>query len=163
MDYVKNEKYINSRILVATNKTEKNFKFILPFQTFYKRMYQLLLEKIFEVQNEVDISHAVIIADRRNTHSEEEMNYICKRLYYNNPNIDFGYVIAESENYQLIQVTDLLIGAISYERKGLKTNTLKLKFIGFLKNTFATKGRLGASTPLSKKKLNVFIWIGEEY
>ncbi|MGI6375116.1 MAG: DUF3800 domain-containing protein [Anaerolineae bacterium] len=64
--------------------------------------------------------------------------------------------IVRSHEVQLIQLADLLVGALSYRARRLDTSSAKLALASHL------EGRLGrqlcATTPVTESKFNTFVW-----
>jgi len=125
-------------------------------------MYQLLIGKVFEIFEETDIRRIEIYIDRRNTHSDEELEQICKSVFYVS-NIDWAApCCVDSEERQLVQCIDIIIGATSYEMKNAKESKNKLEIIDTIKTSF-NKRRLNYSTKLEEYKYNIFVWRGSPY
>ena len=64
-----------------------------------------------------------------------------------------------SNEIGLLQLCDVLIGAIGYHQSGLKTNEGKLSIIDLIKKR--SRYSLSERTPLSEKKFNLFFWEGQ--
>ena len=118
-------------------------------------MYFNLLKVILEPQ-------AVyrIYLDIKDTHSAAKtkhlQNVLCNSIY------DFDRHIVEtiqpvhSHEVEQIQLADVLIGAICYANRDLKTSRAKLGIVETLRQT--TKYSLTRSTLLKERKLNLLIW-----
>ena len=61
-----------------------------------------------------------------------------------------------SHEVEILQLTDLLIGAISYINRGLNTSKAKNELITLIKQR--SKYSLVKSTLLRERKFNIFIW-----
>lgn len=61
-----------------------------------------------------------------------------------------------SHEVELIQLSDLLIGAVSYINRGLQSNPTKLELIDLIKKK--TGYSLTVSTFLKESKFNLFHW-----
>jgi hypothetical protein len=159
--YVRSAKNLNVRIVVATNKDEKQFAFFLKHEDFYERMYVLLVKKAFLFSDTASAKTLDLAIDRRNTHSEEEAKRICKDIYFSGETklINFKPKIVDSKNKQLIQAIDILLGATSYERQGLSGIEPKLSTIKAIKSSFGLRS-LSVTTALRAEKYNVFVWSG---
>ena len=66
-----------------------------------------------------------------------------------------------SEEVELIALADLLIGAMSYEHRGLTTSEAKMKIIERIKSRSGYS--LKNSTLYRENKFNIFIWKGNMY
>ena len=65
--------------------------------------------------------------------------------------------IVESHHVNLLQVADLLIGAINYENRGLHTSKAKIRLIARIKER-ADRSTLTKSTLPNEAKFNLFRW-----
>ena len=128
------------------------------FQThddWYYKMYFYLLKNII---NSEQIYH--IYLDIKNTRSSEKLKKLHQVL--SNVNYDFNRNIIQkmqhvhSHDICLMQIADLLIGAISYHFRNLCTNSAKLDLIKRIANKSGFS--LNRSTLPTEKKLNLFIW-----
>ena len=160
--YIKNEDRLFLRVLVSTNKKEKNYTFLLKHEPFYKSMYTLLIKKVFEIFDDADIRKIELNIDQRNTHSEEELKQICKAIFYDTNIVWANPCCVDSVDCQLIQCIDLIIGATSYEMKKAKESNNKLEIIALIKKEF-NKKNLNYTTPLGEHKYNIFVWRGAPY
>ncbi|MFA5422148.1 MAG: DUF3800 domain-containing protein [Bacilli bacterium] len=160
--YIRSEDRLFLRVLIATNKKEQNYTFLLKHEPFYKSMYTLLIKKVFEIFDNTNIERIELNVDRRNTHSEEELKQICKSIFYDT-NISWANpCCVDSTDHQLIQCIDIIIGATSYEMKKAKESDNKLDVIATIKREFL-KRNLTYSTQLGEHKYNVFVWRGAPY
>lgn len=159
--YTKANDNLGIRVVVGTNKSEKTFTLNASHEQFYLGIYNVLLSKLFELDNLATYNDANIHFDIRNTNSEANAKRICKRLFYETANISCipTYRICDSKNENLIQLIDLFIGATSYERMGLNMSENKLAVLNCIKNTFGLKS-LNKTTPKQLNKYNVFVWGG---
>ena len=101
-----------------------------------------------------------IFMDIKDTRSADKMkklhDVLCTNQY------DFDKEIIEivqtvrSHEVELLQLTDLLIGALSYINRGLKENEGKLSVIERIKKRSGYS--LTLTTYLKENKFNIFIW-----
>ena len=58
----------------------------------------------------------------------------------------------------LIQLTDLLLGALTYKHRGLHENSAKLSVINLIETKLRYPLTLTKSTPLTEAKFNLFLF-----
>ena len=58
----------------------------------------------------------------------------------------------------MIQVADIIAGAMSYKKRDLKTSKAKIAIIDHIEKIFAVT--LNQSSPFSNSSFNTFIWSG---
>ena len=61
-----------------------------------------------------------------------------------------------SDEVQLIQLSDLVIGAIGYDIRELKSSKSKLELVNYIEKKFNISFMLNSSS--SNKKFNIFHW-----
>jgi len=64
-----------------------------------------------------------------------------------------------SNHSEILQLTDLIIGALSYYNRGLITSKAKLELIKVIENR--VKHKLNVSSNRNQTKFNLFIWEGK--
>ncbi len=124
---------------------------------YYKMMYQLI-HTILSAQNQYQIflDYKDSLSGQR---SAKLYDVLCNDMY------DFGRKRITNVQYLpsneigLLQLCDILIGAIGYHQSGLKTNEGKLSIIDQIKKR--SRYSLSERTPLSEKKFNLFFWEGQ--
>jgi len=85
---------------------------------------------------------------------------LCSSIY------DFEYQIIErvqtvrSHEVEILQLTDLLIGAVSYVNRGLHMNAAKLAVVGRMRERSGYS--LTKTTLLRENKVNLFMWQATE-
>ena len=161
VEYVRFTDCLGIRIVVGTNKSEQTFKLNSTHEQFYHGLYNVLLSKLFELEQLSSFNDANIFFDIRNTNSEEYAKRICKRLFYGTTNLSSipTHYICNSKDENLIQLADLFVGATSYERLGLKTSKYKMCVLDSIKKNFGLKS-LNKTTAKQSSKYNVFVWGG---
>ena len=71
-------------------------------------------------------------------------------------NVHFLLTIYRSHEVEILQLTDLLVGATAYVNRGLANSKAKNELINLIKHR--SKYSLTKSTLLKERKFNVFIW-----
>lgn len=69
--------------------------------------------------------------------------------------------IVESHHVGLMQLADLLIGAVNYSNRGLQTNDAKSRLVKRVRDRSGKT--LTQSTLLTETKFNIFCWRAQEY
>ena len=140
---------IRFRALVVDKTQVQNEKFGQDFDTFYYKMYYQLLNH----KKNSEYAHNVYL-DIKDTLSANKVNKLKEIL-----NIKYG-VFRNVQNIHskeslMMQLADLIMGAISYElNNDEKKVTAKRNIIEKIKQH--SKHSLNASTGYSEKKLNLF-------
>jgi len=160
IDYFFDDDDLHFRALIVPDKNKLNHKiFSQTHDDFYYKMYFDMLKVILK-------PHAKyrIYLDYKDTRGAEKL----KRLHdvLSNNMYDFSRKIIErvqtvsSKEVQLIQIADLLIGAISYINRGLSSNSAKVALV----NRMAIRSgySLKKTTLLQEEKVNIFRWQAKE-
>jgi len=142
------------RVLVVPNKKDLDYKrFNHTHDTFYYKMYFEMLKAILSPEGE-----NYIYLDIKDTKSKDKVHKLEQVLR----NYNFSKKIIKrvqqvrSHEVEILQLTDLLIGAISYINRGLNTSKAKNELIDLIKQR--SKCSLVKSTLLQERKFNIFIW-----
>lgn len=147
---------IRFRALIVPDKSMLNHeKFGQTHDEFYYKMYFDLLKIIVTPKRKYNI-----YLDLKDTQGYEKVNTL--REVISNQNYDFSKSLinriqeVRSEEVSLIQITDLLIGALSYINRDLNSSKSKLELIDLIKKRSGYS--LIRSTLPSENKFNVFVW-----
>jgi len=139
---------LNFRAVIVEKARIDNQKMGFTYDDFYYRMYyQLLHHKI-----NMDFTYNIYL-DIKDTCSYKKnikLREILNIKYGNIRNLQF----IRSHESVLLQLTDVLMGAINYNLRGEKKVIAKLKIIEKLKKH--SKYSLDCSTPKSNDKFNLF-------
>lgn len=147
---------LHFRAIVIPDKSKLNHSaFDQSHDDFYYKMYFQLLKIIFEAG-----SRYRIYLDIKDTRSQQKVMKL--HDYLANAQYDFNKEMVEriqqvhSSEIEQLQLADVLIGALSYLHRGLRTSPAKQAVIERIK---AKSGfSLERSTLPTEKKLNVFVW-----
>lgn len=149
---------LHFRAVVIPNKsTLDHEKFGQTHDDWYYKMYYVLLSVLLQPENR----HRIYV-DIKDTHSARKMAGLHYALCNNA--LDFDRTIIEtvqvisSRDSELIQLADLLIGAVGYANRGLNGNAGKERFVARLRERAGVS--LTKSTLLNADKVNVFLWLG---
>ena len=142
-------------LIVPDKSTLKHEAFGQDHDTFYYKMYFSLLKVIFSPDCGYNIF--IDIKDTRSQHKVDELKKILRNSHYDyHDQIIKDIQQVRSHEVQLLQITDLLIGAIGYLHRGLHENAAKVKLIERMKERSGYS--LMKSTLFREEKMNIFLW-----
>lgn len=161
VDYFFADDDLNFRVLVVPDKSKLDYeKFNHTHDTFYYKMYFSMLKVILNP----DKAHHIYI-DIKDTRSREKVHKLEQVL--RNDKYDYAKEIIKkvqqvrSHEVELIQLADLLTGAISYVNRGLSDSMAKNILIEHIRHR--SKYSLTKSTLIREQKLNIFLWESLKY
>ena len=156
INYFFDDDDLQFRALVVTNKAHIDYeKFQHTHDTFYYKMYFGMLKAILNPL----YSHHIYI-DIKDTKSKEKVHKLEQVL--RNDKYDYSKEIIKkvqqvrSHEVEIIQLADLLIGAMGYVHRGKNTSKAKQILIDLIKHR--SKYSLLKSTLLQERKFNIFVW-----
>ena len=156
INYFFDDDDLQFRVLVVSNKSAIDYeKFNHTHDTFYYKMYFGMLKAILNPEN----SHHIYI-DIKDTKSKEKVHKLEQVL--RNDKYDYSKEIIKkvqqvrSHEVEILQLTDLLVGATAYVNRGLANSKAKNELINLIKHR--SKYSLTKSTLLKERKFNVFFW-----
>lgn len=156
LDFFFESESVNFRGLIVPDKDKlEHEKFNQTHDDFYYKMYFDMLKLIFIPDNKFNIY--IDIKDTKGQHKVNKLHDVLKNSHY-----DFSAKMIRkvqqirSDEVELLPIADLLIGALGYYHRGLKTNKGKLKFLDVLKEK--SNYTLEKNTLLKEKKFNLLIW-----
>lgn len=156
IDYFYDDDDLHFRALVIQDKSKLQHKnFNQTHDDFYYKMYFDLLKTIFIPNNSYNI-----YIDIKDTRGQYKVDKLCEVLRSSQYDIQKRIVQkvqqVHSREVSLLQLTDLLIGAVCYLHRGLETSTAKLKIIERIRQRSGYS--LVKSTLYREDKTNIFIW-----
>ena len=156
INYFFDDDDLHFRSLIVANKAKIEYeKFNHTHDTFYYKMYFGMLKAILNP----DLAHSIYI-DIKDTRSKEKVHKLEQVL--RNDKYDYAKEIIKqvqqvrSHEVELIQLADLLIGAMAYINRGKSESKPKNELIELIKHR--SKYSLTKSTLLRESKFNIFIW-----
>lgn len=156
IEYFFENPYLNFRAVIATGKKSLDYEaFNLTHDKWYYRMYYLLLRQMIHIGDRYRI-----YLDIKDTQGWEKIHMLQDVLnrslydFYNETVEKIQFV--RSHEIEILQLTDLLIGAICYANRELETSNAKLELIETIK--MLTGRNLVYSTPTYEPKFNLFVW-----
>ncbi len=156
IEYFFQEPSLNFRALVVSNKTNLDHNYFNQgsHDTFYYKMFYYLLNNIISPPNEY-----FIYLDVKDTHSRKKVQQLKEVLCCSN--YDFqGQSIKRiqsirSDESQLLQLCDFLLGAVSFKNRPASTQSqAKLECLERIETS--VQRELTGSTPPWEKKFNLF-------
>lgn len=156
IDYFFDDDDLNFRAIVIPDKAkldhEKNFQ---DHNTWYYKMYYVLLRTLINPEAE-----NFIYLDIKDTRGGEKVAKLHDVL--SSATADFDRSIVKriqqvrSHEVEQVQLTDLLIGAISYINRDLKSNSAKLALIKRIRERSGLS--LTRTTLMQARKINILVW-----
>ncbi|MFZ1730818.1 MAG: DUF3800 domain-containing protein [Bacteroidota bacterium] len=156
IDYYFDDDHLSYRCLIVPDKSKLDHAaFQQTHDDFYYKMYFDLIKVL------VDPDHTYsIYLDIKDTRSSQKADKLRSVLSYNR--YDFSRKIVRrvqnvrSHEIELIQVCDLITGAIGYNFRGLVSSPGKLSVIEAVKQRSGYS--LVSTTLIREKKMNLFRW-----
>lgn len=155
IDYFFDDDDLNFRAVVAPKQGLDHERFNQTHDDWYYKMMFYLIRNVLPAQDE-----AFIYLDKKDTNGQEKINRLRKVIA--NAEYDFNYKnirrlqIVESHHVGLLQLADLLIGAINYANRNDATSAAKQHLIKRIRERSGMS--LIRSTLPSEKKMNIFKW-----
>lgn len=122
---------------------------------FYYKMLFSLLNKMLSPDSKYDI-----YLDIKDTRSRLKLHklreVLCNNVYDFTSQMIHHIQNTHSYEMELMQVADLLTGALSYRHRGLTSNSAKVAVLEHLEKRWGRS--LLRTTPLAEQKLNLFIF-----
>jgi len=160
IDYFFDDDDLHFRALIVSDKTLlRHEKFGQTHDEWYYKMYFDLLKVIINPEDRYRIY--LDIKDTRGGNKISKLHEVLSNAKY-----DFSREIIErvqlvrSYEIEILQLTDLLIGAISYLNRGLSGNIGKEVLIARIKERSGYS--LSRTTLLRENKVNIFRWDASE-
>jgi hypothetical protein len=156
MDYFFDDDDLHFRALIVPDKSMLQHEiFRQSHDEWYYKMYFEMLKAILNPN-----SHYRIYIDLKDTHGATKVQklheVLANNLYDFSRKIIERVQIVRSHEVGILQLADLLIGAVSYVNRGLSSNAGKLALVNRMKSRSGY--RLIHSTLLRESKVNIFRW-----
>lgn len=139
---------LNFRAVIVDKSKIENDKYGFTYNDFYFRMYYQLLHHKIDMEHTYNIY--LDIKDTCSNHKVKKLNEVLNVNYNNIRNLQFIH----SYESVLLQLSDVIMGAINYYLRGNNTVIAKMKLIEKIREH--TKRPLDLSTPKSSNKFNLF-------
>ncbi len=159
IDYFFENDDLRFRCVIAPEKKNLNLsKYSLTYNDWYYRIYYLLLKEIVSVEDEY-----YIFMDIKDTHGGTKIKklqeVLNKMLYSFYSDVVKKIQLVRSEEIEIIQLTDLLIGAVSYINRDLnKVENGKKELIDLIMEKTGQSLKYTTSPKIFHNKFDVFRW-----
>jgi len=142
-------------LVVPDKKLLDHTAFLQTHDDWYYKMFFVLIDQILSRRNSYRIY--LDMKDTRSQKKAERLHeIICAKLRDPCREVVQRIQHVRSHEVQLLQLGDLLIGAIGYANRGLHTSEAKLAVIKRIMER--SERDLTSSTLRSQKKFNLFMW-----
>lgn len=124
---------------------------------WYYKMYYLMLNEIIRPEAKYNI--LVDIKDTRGgSHIKKLHEVLCNNIYDFKKDVIKNVCQIDSKQSELLQMADLINGAICFYNRHLMNNPNANSGKAALVKSLLQHKRLDAKSPLSEQKFNLFIW-----
>lgn len=156
IEYFFDEDFLSFRALIIPDKSILNHaKFKQDHDTWYYKMYFNMLKVMISPEDTYNIY--VDIKDTRGKDKIRKLHDVLSNEHYDfNKKIIQKIQLVHSHEIELLQVADVLIGAMSYINRDLRTSSAKTSLISLIKRK--TGYSLTRNTLYKEKKFNLFVW-----
>lgn len=160
LDYFFDDDDLHFRALIIPDKSKLNHAaFNQTHDDWYYKMYFDMLKMLFKPN-----AHYYIYIDIKDTRGAQKISKLHDILCNNMLDFDRSIIarlqLVRSHETEILQITDLLIGALSYIYRDYRTSDAKSAIIERIRSR--TKYTLLHSTLLLEEKFNIFKWQPEE-
>lgn len=148
------------RCIVIPEKNELDHKrFRQTHDEWYYKMYFEMLKGIFSPQDIYEIY--IDIKDTQSNSKVKKLEEVCRNSIYDFNGKSIKRIQAiRSEEVQIMQIVDILIGAVTYQNRhfpaGCKKSFTKQALINLIRQK--TNYSLEKTTLLREEKFNIFVW-----
>jgi len=160
VNYYFDDDDLHFRALIIPDKSKLDHqRFNQTHDEWYYKMYFDMLKVIFHPTDRFEVY--IDIKDSNSYHKAQKLREVCSNSMY-----DFSQSIIQrlqpirSEEVQIMQFTDILIGAIAYENRsfpdGFQKSSAKQEIISLIKKRSGYT--MKKTTLLREDKLNLFRW-----
>jgi len=160
VDYFFDDDDLHFRALIVPDKSIlRHEAFGQSHDEWYYKMYFEMLKAIL-----IPTAHYRIYIDLKDTYGAAKVlklhEVLSNNLYDFSRKIIERVQIVRSHEVEILQLADLLIGAVSYANRELSSNAAKLALVNRMKNRSGYK--LIQSTLLRESKVNILRWQASE-
>lgn len=160
IDYFFDNNDLHFRCLVIEDKNKLNHNsFSQTHDEWYFKMYFDMLKIILEPNEKYNI-----YLDIKDTRSADKLRrlkeILCNNMYDFKREIIGIVQNIRSYESEIVQLTDLLMGAVSYLNRGITTSEAKKTLVKKIQDRSSYS--LKKSTLAGEQKVNIFIWTGKE-
>lgn len=160
LDYFFSNPDLHFRVLVVPDKSKLDHdRFDQTHDEWYYKMYFEMLKAILSPSGRFRMY--IDVKDTRGSEKIAKLHTVlCNSMYDFSHHVIHTVQLVRSHEVQLMQLTDLLVGAVAYANRGLNTSEAKLALVEHLRTRSGYS--LTRTTLLREEKLNVFCWRANE-
>lgn len=155
INYFFNNDDLKFRVIVIDKTKLNHKKYNQTENDFYHKAYYEMLKYIIIPGNSYNI-----YPDIKDTHSyyyhQITLNYLRIKMSDTNKKTIKKIQLIKSYEAPILQINDILIGALSYYYRNLSTNSIKLNIIHEIQRLY--QNNFDISSSYSNTKFNIFIW-----
>ncbi|MBD5257844.1 MAG: DUF3800 domain-containing protein [Barnesiella sp.] len=160
INYFFDSSYLTFRAIIVDKRDLNLADFNLTHDEFYYRAYFLMLRRIFAPNNKYSIY--IDIKDTRSQKKVEKLHdVLCNSSYDFDRQMIHRVQQIRSHEVEIMGLTDLLIGALSYFHRGLNSNEAKLALINLIRKRSGYT--LNSTTWPLEPKFNILLWHGRKH
>lgn len=157
VDYFFDDDDLRFRAIICQKNNLNHARHNQTHDDWYYKMYFTLLRYLISDRNTYNIY--LDIKDTRGAQKQEKLHdIICNSRYDFKRNLIKNIQQVRSHEVQLLQLTDVLIGALSYSSRSLSSSKTKMELI----QRITDRSRLDLSKSNYSSKFNLFHWQGQE-
>ncbi len=160
LDYFFDEASLHFRALVVPDKSRlDHVAYHQDHDTFYYKMYFDLLKVLFDPKAQYQIF--LDIKDTKSQHKVDHLREVLRSAHYDVQKSMIRKIQQiRSHESELLQLADLLIGAVGYANRGLTESSAKLALVKRMQERSGYT--LLRNTYLREDKVNLFVWNARE-
>ncbi len=160
VNYFFDDDDLHFRALIIPDKSKLDHKrFHQDHDTWYYKMYFEMLKVVLSPSDRYEIY--IDIKDSHSYEKSQKLKEVCRNSIY-----DFSEQVIQrlqpirSDEVQIMQIVDILIGAVAYQNRifpdGFVKSSAKRQIIDLIQSR--SKYSLEKSTLLREEKCNLFVW-----
>ena len=163
INYISEKTYIRVRAVLAKKRSVDEFKLRnKTYDQWYHSIYYYLLKHPLDLITEakVEFDDCFLFIDKKDIYTNENINILANYL-----NRHFAYIhnfipkAVESHEHQLVQVADIIAGALTYRKRFPQSNTPKNELCNFIEEKL---GPLSVKSSYKSINYNLLIMEKEE-
>ena len=148
---------LHFRCVIVKNKNALNFdNYQGDYDDWYYKIYFLMINQILSSSNYYNV-----YLDIKDTNSSVKLKTLKKVIEFATKRTPINNMqVIRSEEVEIMQLTDILIGAMSYFSRNLHNSKTKLEIINLIKER--SNNDLIHNSLLRDDKFNIFYWEAKE-
>lgn len=148
--------FLTFRAVLAENKKSLSLdKYNISYDDWYYRIYYLALKEMIDINNTYNIY--IDIKDTNGTMKICKLQDVLNHTLYDFSSSTVSKIQeVRSDQVNILQLSDILIGAISHNARGLSSSKAKTELISYISEK--AQRPLIYSSPKSEIKFNIFRW-----